>query len=258
MKIKNKILTVLMGLGLTACGPNAPAADEYGQLIFEDDFTQDGGLQGYTVNNESALPKIQAQDGRYYAPVFDNPNDVTLHFNQKQGRLDAQKVTFPFTVVVRNIGIGLIDDSQAVPPHAGEPYIFAGVQVHTQDLNERTSAHVVVGHRGNHYSTVEGKNTLKGYSWVTDVGQNKVPDARADLLIQGLPDKTLKVFWQPPNLTPDATPDRWIAYNGQGHLPGDKPTFTDEVYVGLITYAAGDNGIPFVGTADSWHLYKKD
>jgi hypothetical protein len=34
-------------------------------------------------------------------------------------------------------------------------------------------------------------------------------------------------------------------------LPGTTPTYGNSVYVGLITYAFSNTGVPFVGTCDS-------
>ena len=42
-----------------------------------------------------------------------------------------------------------------------------------------------------------------------------------------------------------------------GELPGDKPAYGEEVYVGLITYAAGKTGLPFAGTADRFQIYQR-
>ena len=96
--------------------------------------------------------------------------------NADQGRLDARLVSFPFEVIARNIGIGTLANSQVAPDGSGDPYVFAGVQVHVPDLDEPTSAHVVVGHRGSTHFTIEGKNTVAGDSSVNDVGANAAPD----------------------------------------------------------------------------------
>lgn len=254
--VKNRCIALMVSLGLGACGYSAPSIEALGDPIFEDTFNVEGPLKNYTVNNPQVLD-VMAKDGRYYAPLRDNANDKTLHFHQKQGRLDAVPVKFPFVVVVRNIGIGELENTQKMPGYKDHPYIFAGVQVHTKDLEDRTSAHVVVGHRGSTYNTVEGKQTVAGNSWVNDVGANKALKGRADLIIHGQEDKTLRVYWQPANIHPEKNKDRWIPYNGSGKLPGEAPAFTDEVYVGLITYAAEEKGLPFAGTADSWQVYQQ-
>ena len=222
---------------------------------FDDSFDGDGPLLGYTTNNASALPDVSRTDGRYRAVLTDNSNNRTLHFNQSQGRLDAQLVSFPFDYVARNIGIGTVADSQTAPTPNGSPYVFAGIQVHALDLEDRTSSHVVIGHRGGTYFTVEGKNTNNGSSSVNDDGFNVAPLGRVDLRIVGNPDRTLTVYWQQPNLSPGSTPDDWQLYRGSGDLPGPDPDYGASVYVGLITYALGSNGVPFVGTADSIEDY---
>ncbi len=216
-----------------------------------DTFAGSGKLLGYTTNNAFAIPNVGRSNGRYRAEVLTNANNVTLHFNEEQGRLDAKLVSFPFDITVRNLGIGTQADSQTAPSPTNGNYIFAGVQVHVPNLDDTNSAHVVVGHRGGTPFTIEGKNTRNGSSSVNDAGPNIVPDGRADIRIVGNADRTLTVYWQTPNANPDKTDDNWTLYNGDGRLPGAAPTFGKTVYIGLITYAFGSANVPFVGTADS-------
>ena len=210
-----------------------------------------------TVNNESALPDVTKTGGRYRANLTDNSSNQTLHFNDSQGRLDAALLSFPFEFIARNIGIGTQLDSQTAPPHSGSPFNFAGVQVHVLDLDDTNSSHVVVGHRGGTGFTIEGKNTLNGDSSVNDNGANTVPQGRADIRIVGNADRTLTVYWQLPNLNPGTVADDWILYGPSwdptpdGSLPGTAPSYGAQVYVGLITYAFYNTGVPFVGTCDS-------
>lgn len=216
-----------------------------------DTFDGTGPLVDYVTNNESALPEVGRVDGRYKAVVTNNTNNVTLHFNQDQGRLDAKSVSFPFEFIARNIGIGTLEDSQSAPSSSNNPYNFSGVQVHVADFNSINSSHVVVGHRGGTAFTIEGKNTLNGDSSVNDIGENTVPLGRADLRIVGNTDRTLTVYWQVPNLDFENSTDNWTLYNSTGMLPGTAPDFGETVYIGLITYAFNNTGIPFVGTCDA-------
>lgn len=235
---------------LVACTPDAPPfPTEADRLPFADDFAGDGPLQGYTTARAEALPAVARVDGRYRAELLDNAGNKTLHFNEEQGRLDARPLRFPFEVVVRNVGIGTLADSQS-PPRPADAYLFAGVQVHAPDLEAPESAHLVVGHRGRTLFTVEGKHTRGGRSGVTDEGAGVAPEGRADLRLVGLEDRSLRAYWQVPNPQPGVTPDAWRPYGGDGRLPGRAPRFPEWVYVGLITYAQGDAGLPFVGTAD--------
>ena len=91
---------------------------------------------------------------------------------------------------------------------------------------------------------------MDGSSSVNDDGANIVPDGRADIRIVGNENHTLTVYWQTPNLDPGTVADDWTLYRGDGNLPGTPPSYGDDVYIGLITYAYGYAGIPFVGTAD--------
>ncbi len=211
-----------------------------------DDFETAGELTGFVTNNPNSLPDVVKVDGRYRANVVNNDNNITLHFNEFQGRLDAKLLAFPFEFIARNIGIGTQEDSQSAPTSTGDPYIFSGVQVHTTELSSPNSSHVVVGHRGPTEFTIEGKNTLNGVSSVNDAGEGIVPDGRADIRIVGNEDRTITVYWQLPELSEDS----WTLYNGTGELPGTAPTYGDSVYVGLITYIFEFNGLPFVGTCD--------
>ncbi len=215
-----------------------------------DDFAGDGPLVGYTTNNPDSLPDVQRVDGRYRANLVSNADNITLHFNQSQGRLDAKLARFPFVYIARNIGIGTQSDSQTAPAPTGNPYIFCGIQVHDTDLELRDSSHVVVGHRGSTHFTIEGKNTLNGSSSVNDDGLNALPLGRADIRVEGTADGTLVVSWQAPNLSLDPGNDAFQLYRGTGELPGAAPDYGEEVYIGLITYAFELGGVPFVGTCD--------
>ncbi|MFK7812788.1 MAG: hypothetical protein AB8B59_09860 [Maribacter sp.] len=218
---------------------------------FTDTFEGTGSLVDYVTNNESALPAVSRADGRYRAELTNNSSNVTLHFNQEQGRIDAKLVTFPFEFIARNIGIGTLEDSQSAPTSSNNPFSFAGIQVHVEDFNSINSSHVVVGHRGSTGFTIEGKNTPNGNSAVNDIGENMVPDGRADIRVVGNEDRTLTVYWQLPNLNYQADADNWTLYRGAGNLPGSTPDYGASVYVGLITYAYGSQGVPFVGTCDA-------
>ncbi len=245
----SKVLTALMlSVG---CSPSVPEVLDAGSTTLVNDFTQDLDTF-FTPFNAAVLPQVSVKEGRYHAIVSDNTNDKTLHFNQHQGRLDAVKVQFPFRVIARNIGVGTLQDSQVPPGTEGDPVIFAGIQVHDLDMNKRDSAHIVVGHRWRTHYTVEGKNTVDGKSSVSDEGANAAPNTRADLLIIGNKDRTLTVFWQLP--VKPGEKDQWKPYGKKGKLPGMAPSFGESVYVGLITYAQKQAGLPFVGTADEFWL----
>lgn len=254
-------------LPLTSCGigPFGDSADCSGLAAeaagevqdVTDGFDGDGPLTGYVTNNAEVLPDVTQSDGRYRAVLVDNAEDKTLHFFDAQGRLDARLVSFPFDYVARNIGIGTEADSQTAPaPDGSDSFVFAGVQVHDPELDVRNSSHVVVGHRGGTTFTVEGKNTCDGVSAVNDVGADSAPDGRADIRIVGNEDRTLTVYYQEPNPDPGTIADSWTLYGTDGSLPGTQPSYGETVYIGLITYAQGQAGIPFVGTADGIEDYR--
>ena len=235
----------------------APVPDSQpgcGPATVTDNFSGTGPLLNYTTNNPSALPDVMRSNGRYRANLVSNAGEITLHFHNDQGRLDAKQVCFPFEYIARNIGIGTQADSQSAPAPNGDPYLFAGIQVHVFDLNERNSSHIVVGHRGGAHYTIEGKNTNNGSSSVNDIGANTVPDGRADIRIVGDAQHQLTFYWHPPNPNPGVSQDSWNLYNGTGKLPGGQPSYGAIVYVGLITYAFLEKGVPFVGTCDGVQL----
>ncbi len=218
---------------------------------FIDSFDGTGPLIDFVTNNTIMLPDVSRVSGRYHAVLTDNTDNKTLHFNENQGRLDAKLVAFPFEFIARNIGIGTVNNSQIAPDSDNNPYIFSGVQVHVEDFNSINSSHVVVGHRGSTNFTIEGKNTLNGDSTVNDIGANMAPNGRADIRIVGNENNTITVYWQLPNLSEDGSADNWTLYNETGNLPGTAPTYGDNVYIGLITYAFHSTGVPFVGTCDA-------
>lgn len=235
----------------------APSPQEQPGSLFHD-FAGSGALSGFTTNNASALPNVSRDNGRYRAVLTDNSGNRTLHYHAAQGRLDALPTRFPFEFIARNVGIGTVTNSQTPHPYQDWAFNFAGVQVHSANLASANSSHVVVGHRGGDAQfTIEGKNTVNGNSQVNDIGSYRVPNARADIRIVGDANGGLTVYWQTPNANPNAVADNWTPYNGNGKLPGTQPNYGGNgatVYVGLITYAYGDKGIPFVGTCDSVEL----
>lgn len=64
----------------------------------------------------------------------------------------------------------------------------------------------------------------------------------------------LTVYWQISNLDFPNQADDWILYKGTGQLPNAAPVYSESVYVGLITYAFYDAGVPFVGSCDSFEI----
>lgn len=255
MKQWFKLLVIFL---LISCGDDDATSiveekedEEEETMLLTDDFAGDGPLIDYVTNNASALPDVARVGGRYRANLVDNTDNITLHYHEDQGRLDAKLISFPFEFIARNIGIGTQEDSQVAASSTNNPFNFAGVQVHVEELGTPSSSHVVVGHRGSTHFTIEGKNTISGSSSVNDIGANTVPDARADIRIVGNEDRTLTVYWQVPNLDAANTADNWTLYNGTGNLPGEAPTYGENVYVGLITYAFHSTGLPFVGTCDA-------
>ncbi|MDO5981151.1 hypothetical protein [Flavivirga spongiicola] len=258
MKYYSLLFVLFIALSCSKKEDETPLQNEDNQdnTDITDSFDGSGALIDFVTNNASSLPDVSRLSGRYRAALTDNSDNKTLHFNQEQGRLDAKLVAFPFEFIARNIGIGTIENSQIAPTSENNPYNFAGVQVHVEDFNSINSSHVVVGHRGATGFTIEGKNTLNGDSSVNDIGENTVPEGRADIRIVGNKNKTITVYWQLPNLTGHSASDNWTAYNGTGNLPGTAPTYGDNVYVGLITYAFYTTGVPFVGTCDAIEIKK--
>lgn len=247
-------ITALAGLAVACSSPPPSFPSGFDEAVFRDEFVGSGALTGYHVARADALPKVERRDGRYRAELSDNRDNRTLHFNRDQGRLDARPMRFPFEAIVRNVGIGTPEKSQQAPRTDRHAFLFAGLQVHAPDLDEPESAHLVVGHRGSVQFTVEGKHTRGGVSAVSDEGAGAAPLGRADLRIAGLEDGSLRAYWQPPNPQPGVQADDWRAYGGDGRLPGRPPRLSGWAWVGLITYAQGESGLPFVGTADAFEL----
>lgn len=201
----------------------------------------------FVSNNPTVLPNVGSRCGRYIAELTDNQNNKTLHYHQQQGRFDGVVLSFPFKVIAHNIGIAPMGQPTANHEYSGTAYLFAGLQVHHINFDQISSAHLVVGQRGGTHNTVEGKNTRNGVSSVNDIGANRLPQGRADLMIEGTANGGLIASWRIAGTT------TWNLYNNTGDLPGNTPDWGNgnQVYVGLITYAYGNSGVPFMGVADS-------
>jgi len=232
--------------------PSSEQPDSPSSVVYQFDCLNLEPLVGFTSNNVSALPNVGTKCGKYVAELTSNSNNKTLHFNQDQGRFDGVQVTFPFSVIARNVGTASMGDLNSHHSFDGSAFNFVGLQVHTLDLDNPNSAHLVVGQRGNVVDTIEGKMTYNGSSRQSDIGSNQLPDGRADLRIVGDASGNIKAYWQLPNLTNDILNDNWLSYGVDGDLPGTLPEWSGStVFVGLITYAYYSNGLPFIGVADS-------
>jgi len=164
-------------------------------------------------------------------------------------------VGFPFEVIARNVGIGTLADSQvSATPGSSASYLLAGLQVHALDLDTPDYSHLMVGHVGNAQFSVEGKNNRDAVTVFTSDGPNILMQTRADLRIVGDASRNLTAYYQEPNPDPGVQADQWRPYAGSGLLPGPQAEFGSEVYVGLATYAVGNEGVPFVGTCDSLEI----
>lgn len=239
-----RALLILLLLPLVAAAQTYPVSDT---------FDGTGSLLGYTTllgDTTDTELEVGREGGRYRAHLKDNTDDVTLHFNTDVGRGDYKTVTFPFEVIAHNIGIGTVADSQDDVPNAGLAYVFCGIKV--EEIGDRlTSAHAVVGHRGGQFgnsNTIESKNTIDGSSSVDDAGDGVLTNTRADLRIVGTEGRDLVLYYREPG------GEEWTLYNGTGDFAGIDATFSESVYIGLITYASGTTQVPFVGTCDAFEL----
>jgi len=237
--------------------PNSNGPDFQSSVAYQFDCLNLEPLIGFTSNNVVALPSVGTRCGKYVAELTDNTSNQTLHYNQDQGRFDGVQVTFPFSVIARNVGTASMGDLNSHHTFDGSAYNFVGLQVHSLDLNSPNSAHLVVGQRGDTVDTIEGKMTNNGTSNQSDIGANQLPDGRADLRLVGDASGNIKAYWQLPNLTGDTLNDSWLSYELNGDLPGTLPEWNGStVFVGLITYAYYSNGLPFTGVADSLEVHK--
>jgi len=158
----------------------------------------------------------------------------------------------PERAVLRNAGISTTSDPSVAVPSDGNAFTVTGLQVRVLDENSVNYGSLLVGHRGSSSFTIESKSTVNGNSSVDDIGANAAPNARADLLMVGNADRSVTLYWQLPNNDYPNTPDNWQAYNGTGQFASALPAFGADVYVGVVTYAYGSSGVPFVGSADAF------
>lgn len=217
-----------------------------GAPTLDDAFAGSGDLTGWYPYQPSALPAVSQTGGRYLAELDDNTGDVTLWFNGSTGRGDFRFIAPGTEFIVTNIGIGQdAANTQTAPSTTGDPVIFCGLHFNA-DLNSPTtfSAHVVVGHRGGVFRTIETKVTTAGTSAVADEGFNALgaTDTRCDLRFVLDGSGNLSAWYRAANSS-----DPWVAIS----WPGATPVFASGCYAGIITYAAGITGVPFVGTADA-------
>lgn len=207
-----------------------------------------------SIPQSSTGVEVTQTNGRYRAAITSNSH-TSLFFQNAQGRLDGVRVSFPFEVIARNVGIGITTNSQQAPGPGG--FRLAGLQVHNADFNSVNYAHLVVGHAGNgRQYMVEAKHTRNGSSIYDYTANDVLPQGRADLRLVGNADRSITAYWQVPAM---GGADNWIAYEGDlgtgpGRLPGPTPVLGNEVIVGLLTYASGGVGSGFVGTADAFSV----
>ncbi len=219
-----------------------------GSNSFDDNFEGSGALQGWYAFQPERLPGISQTNGRYLAEVDDNTGDITLWFNGNTGAGHFRFMAPGTEIIVRNIGIGVSPaDTQTAPPTTGDPYAFGGLHFN-EDLSNPTnfSAHIVAGHRGGVFRTIETKVTTSGVSAVADEGFNALGAtiARCDMRAYLDPAGFLYIYYRAPNSS-----DPWI----EAAWPGARPQFASGCQAGIIPYAAGTTGLPFVVTADSVH-----
>lgn len=220
--------------------------DPPSEVTVEYAFNCEVNSLGLTAYNSAAVPVVGKRCGKYYAEITDNTSSRTLFYHGWQGRLDGVTVKYPATATLYNVGVGTLDNPEGVYSVSGQAYMFAGLQVHHVDFNNINSAHMVVGQRGNRGLVVEGKHTLNGDSEVDDTGPNSLPGGRADIRLELDAQGLITAYWKVAGATD------WQLYNGTGNFPGPAPDLGDsgEVVIGIITYAQGSTGLPFVGVAD--------
>jgi hypothetical protein len=253
------VATASRNVGIAASLPGLSSA---GLIVDLNDTFETGPktLDGWVAYNAAAIPTVQEVDERYRALVSDNTADITLWLDNAAGRGDYLEIPRGTRLIFRNIGIGTPADSQATPPVVGDPYNFSGPQLNGDPWGSPASQsqHVVVGYRGNTTfgdgRTIEGKTTVAGSSSINSLASTLGDDAlvgtRADILLDFKDDGTTEWSWQEPNLTGDASLDSFTVYA----MPGPAQTFGPTAFVGIISYAFGTDGLPFVGTCDAVEL----
>lgn len=196
---------------------------------------------GLLTYNPEKLPDV-VFNGSYLARVWDNTDNITLHYNNDQGRFDGYSVSFPFEAIAYNVGIADINDLSVPPVRNGTTYIFSGIQVHIPDYTSPNSAHYVVGHRSSDSNTLEVKSTVNGVSNQYDLGNNLAPSGRLDIRIvgvKGTPNR-LDAYYRQPGAT------TWIPVQPEPIMVN----WPNTVLIGLITYAYRNTAVPFAGIAD--------
>jgi hypothetical protein len=232
---------------------------------FNDDFAGSGSLIGYTTLDDSGgYVSVARSNNRYRALVTGHPNNQsTTFYHADYGRGDYKELSFPFDVVVTNVGIGDPSNSQQAPiAQDGEGrrrYAFAGLIIRNKAndaIRNFDYAFAVIGYRNTTQAVLEAKQTISnhsGVSFASNVAQTGV--TRADIRVVGHANRTLTLYHRPTGTT------AWNLYRGDGVFPlsgGQNVAFDQNVYIGLVTYAWMNSQsmafTPFVGTADSIEL----
>lgn len=233
---------------------------------FQATFEGDGSLANFTqydADNPTGVPSslasnegvaAQQLNGQYHARLDDNSTNRSLFLDADQGRLDAIDATFPFEVIAKNVGIRSITEHELPPSHPSGTAFLSGVQIHSSDFSSANYVHFLAGHGPENSQTLEAKSTRNGNS-VWDLENAETLDfGRADLRLVGDSEGNIQAYWRLPSEgeSPEA---EWQAYEGSlgagpAQFPGDAPDFSNEVLIGLVTYAFGDVGEGFIGSAE--------
>ncbi len=85
--------------------------------------------QNFVTNNAGSLPTVGIKCGRYTAELTNNANNITLHYHSRQGRFDGVLVTYPFSAVLRNVGVSPLNQPKENHQHSSSAFMFSGPQV---------------------------------------------------------------------------------------------------------------------------------
>jgi hypothetical protein len=235
---------------------NAPSITTSG--FVNDNFDGTGALGSqWSVYNGSVIDGGVSRVSNYLeGTVSDNTSERTRWFNSDQGRFDYQTVSVPGAgfdeYVLAGVGLGAVGDRLGNLTSTGNPFNFGGLMVHNAVMSNIDYMFAVAGHRGTVHATVETKSTISGTSDVTDEGANEFGSGvtHCDLAVE-IYSTGVALFKM------REIGGTWRYTNGgTGLVPSayNLGSVGTNVNIGIIGYASGTTGVPFVFTADSMTL----
>ncbi len=223
-----------------------------------DTFDGTGALGSHWVEYNPVIDAARVS-GYMEIDVDDNTGDKTVWFQGDRGRLDSQLIKFPLTGEPSHIyqfldcGVGPTSNPRNDLTKATAFAInFGGVIAHNANMTIEDWMFAVIGHRGaDGTATIEHKSTNNGVSTQADEGDNVVGSGatHCDFQVEVQADGTILFGYRARNTSNAFT----LINGGTGLTQGTPPNLGsngDSFRLGVVGYALGTQGVPFISSAD--------